>query len=272
MKRLLKKLLLVAMVMTMAVLPAAVPSAAAEENASAFSLKTASKGWRVVDGKKYYYKNGKKVTGIVKIKRKLYAFDQTGALMGATRIFPYRNYYYKVDAKGVATRWTGTAHHAAKVLYTKCKADTLTDMLTNAFKWARDLPYRVVAQPTTTVESEIADYYGKLGLMQRFGDCAVQAYTFYWMAYVLGYNVKVIDAFVYNPANTTTQYKEHTWVELYKGKKAYVCDPNFSAEYGQKVASTRPGLPLGYRVLYGTPNTLRYCRRDKTEIAKYGRA
>lgn len=226
----------------------------------------AKKGWVTKNGKTYYYVKGKKVTGVVKVDGVSYAFNAKGVLQGKTAVFVWKNKYYKVSAKGVAAQWKGTSALAAKLLAGKeLSGKTAKAQLLKAFTYCANLPYQRVGTPSGS-ERQLADYYGKLGLSEGVGDCSVQAYSFYWLAKVLGYKVKVINGYT-----KSADYHEHSWVELTKGKKTYICDPNFSHEYGDQYTGIGK-YPLGMMVPYGAKNTLKYFRADKTEIEAGGKA
>ena len=223
-------------------------------------------GWKKKNGKRYcYYRNGKKVTGVVKIGSKYYAFNSKGILQRNVRVFQDGSKYYSVDENGVATRWKGAEHYGAKVILKKCTAKKYSDKLQQAFIFCKDLSYRVVEIPAGKTDAQQIEYCAEYGLKNRAGDCAVQACSFYVLAKMLGYDAKVINGYVYN--QTAKTFGAHTWVELERWGKAYVCDPNFSHEYGDEkgVPSSRPGLPLGFRVRYGSTNTLPYCRSNNVE-------
>ena len=61
------------------------------------------------------------------------------------------------------------------------------------------------------------------------------------------------------------------WITGEDSGKTYIMDPNFNKEYGSKVASPTK-YPLGFYIRYGSAKTLMYCRPDKTEIEKNGKA
>ena len=222
-------------------------------------------GWKTKSGKTYYYKNGAKVTGVVKIGSTKYAFDSKGVLQGKTAVFTWKKNYYKVSKSGVAKQWTGTSHYAAKLLASKAyRSGTSMERLKKSFAYCVKLPYKRVASINASA-SKMADYYGKYGLVSKTGDCTVQAYTFYWLGKVLGYKVKEVNGYLYNSKKKT--YQEHSWVELNKSGKIYVCDPNFGKEYASEAKPASSKYPLGMMIKYGQKGVLPYCRADKTKIA-----
>ena len=228
--------------------------------AAVLITKAAKEGWVTKSGKTYYYVKGKKVTGVYKVGKKLYAFDSKGVLQGKTPVFVWKNKYYQVSKKGVAKQWKGVDALAAKKIASFPAKATVEAKLILSFTYCRDLTYLRVSAPSGASEAAMAEYYGKIGLSQGVGDCSVQAYTFCYLAKVLGYDVKVVNGYT-----QSTTYNEHSWVELTKSKKAYVCDPNFSKEFGEKITVTGK-YPLGMMVRYGAKNTPKYFRMDKTEI------
>lgn len=267
-----KRLLALIMALTFA-FGSVAPAAAYSLPASLTAMVGAKKdGWYTSKaGKKYYYVNGKKVTGIYKIGKKNYAFDSKGVLQGKTQIFVWNKKYYKVSKSGVAKRYTGAAHYAAKLLAKTLTGDTVMKQRLAAFAWAASLKALTVPTPTEEQKKDVASYYGLIGFKNLYGDCTVQAYTYYWLAKVLGDSVKVINGYVKNTNVTPATFKEHSWVEFTKRGKTYIMDPNFNKEYGSKVASPTK-YPLGFYIRYGSAKTLMYCRPDKTEIEKNGKA
>ena len=119
---------------------------------TALAAKSAAvkNGWS--KDKNYYYKDGKKVTGLYKIGKKTYYFGTKGKLVRERRALLIKvkgkKYYYNIDTKGVAKKWTGTAQLAAKRLVAlKANLNTVTEKkmeksLKKAFLWAADLKYR----------------------------------------------------------------------------------------------------------------------------------
>lgn len=267
MKKTWKILLALSIVALLGLSPISSQGAVALGSAPTTGLKAGKEGWVTKSGKKYYYVKGKKVTGIHKIGSKNYAFDSKGVLQGKTPVFTWKNKFYKVSAKGVASQWKGTAAFAAKLLTSApLSGKTAEEQLIKAFNYCADLNYMRISAPAGYSEKQLLDYFGKIGLTQQVGDCSVQATSFYWLAKVLGYNVKVVNGYT-----KSTTFNEHSWVELTKSKKVYICDPNFSKEYRDRIAVTGK-YPLGLLVRYGAKNTLKYFRQDQSEIETNGKA
>jgi hypothetical protein len=230
-------------------------------------------GWQTVNGKTYYYKNGKKVTGLVKITQngtsRTYAFNNKGELRRQVKILRVGKYYYTIDALGIATRYTGAAHYAAaRLLSDGIYAKKTSQMLWNAFVWSANKKYALLRRPN----NRLAEYYGQIGLTATVGDMYAQTYAFYWMAKLLGYDVKVIQGYV----KSGSSFIEHVWCEIKRNDKVYVCDPNYYNEryLNPTSASKRINNPkLGYMCRYGTAQTLKYSRsqRDSGIIPKYGK-
>ena len=244
--------------------------------AAASSSVAAKKGWVTAkNGNTYYYKSGKKVTGITKIGKKTYAFNNKGVLQKNFKIYRVGKKYYSVNAKGVAQQFTGLAEKAAVRAYALAGKTNVTNKnarttLFKAFQWCVGITYASVTVPSETTDQAMAEYYGKLGLDSRMGDCAVQAYTMYWLANAIGYKTKTINGYVYN--STADTYGEHSWCEVTQGGKTYILDANFNKEYFVNKKVTGLTEKSGFMQQYGDKNTLKYCDSEKNEIPKGGHA
>ena len=202
-------------------------------------LPEKKEGWETVDGVKYYYVNGEKITNKVeKIGKYTYCFDKTGKLVT-------NKPYYKVNAKtyykknGQATRLS-TVETMAAVRLQKCKGN-----LKKAFNWSVSLQYAGNVKVSKKTPTE----YGLYGFKTGSGDCYVMAATFYWMAKVAGYDAHYVKGYFQKSGG---KRGAHAWVEIdqkVKGKKkTYVYDPNFQKEYKLN----------GYKLTYGAKRTLKY--------------
>lgn len=257
-KRILAMVLAAAISMT-----AAAPAMAAEpvktEARAAAALKN---GWNTISGKKYYVKNGKKVTGINTISKKKYYFDSKGVLVVSKYGYKIGSKYYAVSAKGVLTALSAVEGMAGAQL------DKLKGQSYEAFKWAASgIRFtNSVKAPASGVKP--ADYYGKMAFSQKIGDCNTQAYAFYWMAKRRGYDVKYVKGYVPQAQDKNgkpTKFGTHAWVEMKVGTNTYVCDPNLAlSEYIRKGKDPKPA----YKFRYGAKGTYKYYDTKKKLITK----
>ena len=272
MKRM-KRLCAAALVLALALAPVSPAVCTAYAFSPTSFVSAAKSGWVVSGTRTYYYQKGKRVKGIKKISGKYYIFNSnSGALLKNKIIYQYTpTKYYKIDENGVATRFKGTSYAAAKLLYTQMRSSKAFTMLKNGFRWAADCTFAQVPAPAQGTSP--STYYGQWGLTKHSGDCAVMAYTFYWMAKVLGYNVKVINGYYRIGTVEDPTYKEHSWCEIREKGVTYVYDPDFNHEYRDRITRTNYGFnSIGFKIRYGATYTLPYCRADKTEIEKGGKA
>ena len=201
-------------------------------------LPEKKEGWETVDGVKYYYVNGEKITNKVKkIGRYTYCFDKTGKLVTNKPYYKVNSKtYYKIKKNGQATRLS-TVETMAAVRLQKCKGN-----LKKAFNWSVSLQYAGNVKVSKKTPTE----YGLYGFKTGSGDCYVMAATFYWMAKVAGYYVKGYFQ------KSGGKKGAHAWVEIDQKvngkKKTYVYDPNFQKEYKLN----------GYKLTYGAKRTLKY--------------
>ena len=196
-------------------------------------LPEKKEGWETVDGVKYYYVNGEKITNKVeKIGKYTYCFDKTGKLVT-------NKPYYKIKKNGQATKLSAVETMAA-VRLQKCKGN-----LKKAFNWSVSLQYAGNVKVSKKTPTE----YGLYGFKTGSGDCYVMAATFYWMAKVAGYDAHYVKGYFQKSGG---KRGAHAWVEIdqkVKGKKkTYVYDPNFQKEYKLN----------GYKLTYGAKRTLKY--------------
>ena len=236
-------------------------------------------GW---DGSSYY-KNGKKVTGLVTINKKQYFFNTKGTLIKDRVAYPItvdgKKQYFDIDTKGVAVQWTGVYEMAAKNLY-DIKAVTSTMKTTTkyrgaalkkAFLWSAKLKFVNMAEKKLTA-TKAMEYYGKLGFAQKKGDCTAQASTFALMARVLRYDSALVRGYVpkaVTAAGKYTNFQSHAWVEINYGKATYGFDPNFNTSsdakqvtkvvYGDKKTK-------GYHFSYGDKGVYKYHNAKKRLI------
>ena len=204
-------------------------------------LPEKKEGWETVDGVKYYYVNGEKITNKVKkIGKYTYCFDKTGKLVTNKPYYKVNaKTYYKIKKNGQATKLS-TVETMAAVRLQKYKGN-----LKKAFNWSASLQYR----GTVNVSKKTPTGYGLYGFKTSGGDCYVMASTFYWMAKVAGYDAHYVKGYFQKSGG---RKGAHAWVEIDQkvgGKtKTYVYDPNFQQEYELN----------GYKLTYGAKKTLKY--------------
>lgn len=204
-------------------------------------LPEKKEGWETVDGVKYYYVNGEKITNKVeKIGKYTYCFDKTGKLVTNKPYYKVNaKTYYKIKKNGQATKLSAVETMAA-VRLQKCKGN-----LKKAFNWSVSLQYAGNVKVSKKTPTE----YGLYGFKTGSGDCYVMASTFYWMAKVAGYDAHYVKGYFQKSGG---KRGAHAWVEIdqkVKGKKkTYVYDPNFQKEYKLN----------GYKLTYGAKRTLKY--------------
>ena len=204
-------------------------------------LPEKKEGWETVDGVKYYYVNGEKITNKVeKIGKYTYCFDKTGKLVTNKPYYKVNaKTYYKIKKNGQATKLSAVETMAA-VRLQKCKGN-----LKKAFNWSVSLQYAGNVKVSKKTPTE----YGLYGFKTGSGDCYVMAATFYWMAKVAGYDAHYVKGYFQKSGG---KRGAHAWVEIaqkVKGKKkTYGYDPNFQKEYKLN----------GYKLTYGAKRTLKY--------------
>ena len=204
-------------------------------------LTEKKEGWETVDGVKYYYVNGEKITNKVKkIGKYTYCFDKTGKLVTNKPYYKVNSKtYYKIKKNGQATRLS-TVETMAAVRLQKCKGN-----LKKAFNWSVSLQYAGNVKVSKKTPTE----YGLYGFKTGSGDCYVMAATFYWMAKVAGYDAHYVKGYFQKSGG---KKGAHAWVEIDQKvngkKKTYVYDPNFQKEYKLN----------GYKLTYGAKRTLKY--------------
>ena len=204
-------------------------------------LPEKKEGWETVDGVKYYYVNGEKITNKVKkIGKYTYCFDKTGKLVTNKPYYKVNSKtYYKIKKNGQATRLS-TVETMAAVRLQKCKGN-----LKKAFNWSVSLQYAGNVKVSKKTPTEYCLYGFKTGS----GDCYVMAATFYWMAKVAGYDAHYVKGYFQKSGG---KKGAHAWVEIDQKvngkKKTYVYDPNFQKEYKLN----------GYKLTYGAKRTLKY--------------
>lgn len=204
-------------------------------------LPEKKEGWETVDGVKYYYVNGEKITNKVKkIGKYTYCFDKTGKLVNNKPYYKVNaKTYYKIKKNGKATKLS-TVETMAAVRLQKCKGN-----LKKAFNWSVSLQYAGNVKVSKKTPTE----YGLYGFKTGSGDCYVMAATFYWMAKVAGYDAHYVKGYFQKSGG---KKGAHAWVEIDQKvngkKKTYVYDPNFQKEYKLN----------GYKLTYGAKRTLKY--------------
>ena len=206
---------------------------------------------------------GKK-TGVVTENGKTVIYSSTGKLQKNIPAYKVKvngkECYYTIDKKGNAEQLTGLMETAAKRLV-KLKAGGKKSKknLKKAFRWCAKMKYR--NNTNGSKGSKAANYYGKYGFSRHVGDCNTVAYTFYWMAKVLGYTPQVVQGRV--PSGSMSNLKKHTWVTMKIKNKTYYFDPDFNRAYRGKTVRTRSGMKklgkyCGFWFKYGTPGTYVY--------------
>lgn len=250
-------------------------------------VDTTPEGWVTEEGVTYYYKDGEPVTGFQDIDGERFCFDETGGLQaGVFRdgdflqvfteqgvqkeegLFTWQGEEYLGDGSGGlltgyqiidgkylcwfdpdtgAMRKGGEVGHLAipedgrlPKVYVRGykKLQKLDGDLEKVLNYcAYDIPYSNSELRLPTCE-ELANY----GFKNKTGNCYVKAGMFYIMAKIQGEDVRQMKGDVLNN-------DPHSWIEVERDGKTYVCDPSFQEAWPER---------NGYMFEYKTEGTYRY--------------
>ena len=205
-------------------------------------------------------------TGVVKDGEKTFIYTNTGELVKNKPVYCLKGArtkeYYTIDSSGEAEKLTGVRKDAAiRLIKLKAFDGKYLKNLKKAFKWSASLIYR--NNTNGSRGEKAAKYYGRYGFRTQSGDCNTAAYTFYWMAELLGFSCNVVQGHV--PSGSMKNLKAHTWVIIKEGKTKWYYDPDFNRAYAGKTAQTSSGMrkfdkDCGFRFKYGTPGTYKYVK------------
>ena len=152
----------------------------------------------------------------------------------------------------------------------KLKADKKTlKNLRKAFKWSASLRFK--NQNVSKKGKAAANYYGQYGFKMKAGDCNTAAFTFYWMAKMLGYDATAIQGYV--PDTSLDDLKPHAWVMIKIGKTTWFFDPDLNRAKAGKWANTMSGRKklgkyVGFKFKFGAPGTYVYHDAKKKMMGK----
>ena len=214
-------------------------------------------GWQYINGYWYYFgAGGRMKTGWQYINDKWYYFYDWGGMLSGTGIVKIDDEYWYFDndalkyitdlvtVDGVTYAVTNGKASSDEIdvveMYASKRLDEVGWDIKSAYNWAASIPYENDAYAYTTTSGAAIHSF-----ISEIGDCVGKAAAFYWMARLLGYDVKLIYGRVPLRAGG---YVEHGWVEIVYDGSTYVCDPEFEWETQKN----------GYMINYGQSNTWRY--------------
>lgn len=197
-------------------------------------------GWAEQNGNKYYYQDGKALTGLQTIDGDQYYFSKDGEMQTGWVADGNKAWYF--DSEGKMEKNT-------KVKYLKIpksgnlgKAYAMGIRQLNKSGWSLRKAYNYSAKlkyANRSMRKKTSEDYAVVGFQTGKGNCYVMAGTFYVQAKLLGYDVHQIAGKVDMP---------HSWTEIKQGGNTYVYDPNFTNETGRN----------GFKIKYGQHGTWRY--------------
>lgn len=205
---------------------------------------------------------------IVTKNGKQYYYNSAGKMVKGKYGYKIGSKYYKISKTGVLKKVSKVEGLAGIRLNSYYGKYSKSETLWKAFQWSANLKYYTNKTKVPSGQKK-EDYFALYGFQYKKGDCNVQAATFYWMAKVLGYDVKFVQGYVptaKNKSGKITAYGAHAWTTIKTGGKTFVYDPNFSGYC--KRHNMLKGLKSGYKFKYGTKNTYRYFSKKKKEIKK----
>ena len=216
-------------------------------------------------GNKVYYfdKNGRMASNkVVTIGKKLYYASNSGAIITKKGWYEENKNVYLVGDNGVLTinklsKYNGKYYYmrptgkgellrnqtAAKI------ADSLDCSLSAAMKYAGNLTYAGKDKFSNSWGTyKLANY----GFANHSGNCYVYAAVLTELAYAMGYDAHQVRGCI---RLSWGWGNNHSWVEIYKDGKTYVCDPAGLHQLGWNNA---------YMFQYGQKGTWMY--KDQFEI------
>lgn len=167
---------------------------------------------------------------IVTVNGKKYYYNSKGKIIKGKYGYKIGSNYYKISKTGVLTKVSRSEGQAGMLLNAYYGKYSNSQILWKAFQWSANLKYFTNKTKVPSGQSK-ESYFGLYGFKYKRGDCNVQAATFYWMAKVLGYDVKFVQGYVPTAKNSSgkiTAYGAHAWTTIKMNGKTYVYDPNFS--------------------------------------------
>ena len=167
-------------------------------------------GWRVENGKKFYYDNGKSCKGWKKIGRQYYYFYGKNGLAKNKIVGSKKNGYYYVDKKGVRVTNKEIKLTVDFVMKNSDAKSTRRQRLKQCFNALCQYPY--FARDYVVKASSLPSFARNMLTTGR-GDCYYYGTTMAYIARVLGYDSRVAGGGV-TARGPWYPKTEHGWCEV----------------------------------------------------------
>ena len=179
--------------------------------ASAFAADAPAKGWHTVDGKKFYYQNGKALTGKQKVGKHYYFFSKSGVMKkgtvkdgtntyylntkGQMEAYKVKSTFYKPTGKKMkdyeAKEYRTLLTARTKVAEITKKSDSKATKLLKCFKWVQKgyyHQYRKFRNYEGWAADFANDHFKKKWKGNRSGCCVSDGAAFAYLALAIGYD------------------------------------------------------------------------------------
>ena len=211
------------------------------------------KGWVKKSGKWYYYKSGKKVTGLKKISGKYYYFNKKGVMQSGKQSINGFTYYFKKTSDKKAAALTNTTKKIGKKTYYfsskgrgflsvgKKKGNQAVAAVMDGVKFSSGMTnakkqkkiYTYIVNKFSYMAAEDPDLSGKAWIytcaynMVYEGDakCFNYAALTGLCFRALGFDAKILTGTALHPlATDSASQTQHAWVVITKNGTDYVYD------------------------------------------------
>ena len=177
-------------------------------------------GWRIENGKKFYYDNGKSCKGWKKIGKQHYYFDAKNGLAKNKIVGSKKKGYYYVDNKGIRVTNKEIKLAVEFVMKNSDAKATRRQRLKQCFNVLCQYPY--FARDYVVKASNLPSFARTMLITGR-GDCYYYGTTMAYIARVLGYDSRVAGGGV-TARGPWYPKTEHGWCEVRIGSTRRMID------------------------------------------------
>ena len=217
-------------------------------------------GWRVENGKKFYYAGGKKCTGWKKIGKLYYYFDRKNGLAKNKIVGSKKKGYYYVDKNGIRVTNKEVKQAVNFVVKNSDPKASSRQRLKQCFKALCKYPYfgRYYKVSASKMPS-----FAKSMFSSKRGDCYYYGAAMAYIARVLGYESRVAGGGV-TARGAGYPLSEHGWCEVRIGSSWRMIDCSMQRAHTNKNLFLVKRSSYPFRLRYDQVYTMQIKNRKLT--------